>query len=122
MAHISDQEVLQNGGVRWILTGDERQHIATLLGVEESTIAHIRGNIMNVCRMTCTKCQKRSGLDDMIHNAIGQGIHNKEFMVDVLVNGPKRSSPEHPLDCSRCSERFEKSCTWHNDEDCGSWW
>ena len=58
----------------------------------------------------------------MAHNAFELGVHGKEFMLEVLVNGPKRSSPAHSIDCSRCSERFEGMCTWHNDESCGSWW
>ena len=71
--------------------------------------------------MTCSKCGKRSGLDDLVQNAIGMGIHNQGFMTDVLLNGPQKSSPPHAVDCSRCAERFDGMCTWHNDEDCGNW-
>ncbi|EXJ58388.1 hypothetical protein A1O7_05813 [Cladophialophora yegresii CBS 114405] len=121
MSAYVDQVYREKGGVRWLLTDEERKHIVELLDTNESTVSHLKGTNMTIARMTCVKCGKRSGLDDLVHNAVEGGIHNKEFMVDVLVNGPKGASPLHHLDCSRCSERFKQMCTWHNDEDCGSW-
>ncbi|KAF3111411.1 hypothetical protein TWF102_007079 [Orbilia oligospora] len=111
----TNQEFLSSGGVRWLLTDEERTSIATLLDVEESTISHISGNIMNRPRATCTGCGKHSGLDDMVHNAVEAGIHSNAFVLNVLVKGPHAKSPAHGLKCSRCDSEYEGLWNWRED-------
>ncbi|KAF3316699.1 hypothetical protein TWF173_001363 [Orbilia oligospora] len=115
MSTNSNQEFLSSGGVRWLLTDEERTSIATLLDVEESTISHISGNIMNRARATCTSCGKYSGLDDMVHNAVEAGIHSNAFVLNVLVNGPHSKSPDHGLKCLRCDSEYEGLFGWYGD-------
>ncbi|KAF3215334.1 hypothetical protein TWF191_009313 [Orbilia oligospora] len=111
----TNQESLSSCGVRWLLTDEERTSIATLLAVEEPTISHISGNIMNRARTTCTGCGKHSRLDDMVHNAVEAGIHSSAFVLNVLVNGPHAKSPAHGLRCSRCDSEYEGLWSWHED-------
>ncbi|KAG8864199.1 hypothetical protein FRB96_006020 [Tulasnella sp. 330] len=96
---------------RWILTPVERTHIASLLDVDASAIT-TEGNIMVGDRVCCKSCGKRSGLDDLVHNALSIGVHCKDFMLDVLINGPKADSPAHPLSCSTCGETYEELFLW----------
>ncbi|KAK6535989.1 hypothetical protein TWF281_000236 [Arthrobotrys megalospora] len=106
------EETVYGGGVRWILSAEEREHLGELLDVEESTFDHIKGNVMNRSRIACKKCGKHSGLDDMVYGAMELGIHSKAFMVDTLVNGPSGASPAHTVACSRCDEQFEGVLSW----------
>lgn len=88
------------------------------LSPTESVFAHMQGNTMNTGRMTCKCCGKRSGLDNMVHNAAQIGIHGKAFMVDVLVDGPKGQSPAHAISCSQCGETFDGMAYWLEE---GNW-
>ncbi|KAK6343646.1 hypothetical protein TWF730_011237 [Orbilia blumenaviensis] len=106
-----NQEFLADGSVRWILSTEERQSIASLLGTEENTLANVRGNIMNRARATCS-CGKHSGLDDLVQNATAAGIHTKDFMLKVLIDGPQEESPAHGLQCSNCSKDFDGLFRW----------
>ncbi|EPS42479.1 hypothetical protein H072_3582 [Dactylellina haptotyla CBS 200.50] len=99
-------------GVRWILTETERESIASILDIDKSVLEGMEGNVMNRSRATCSGCGKRSGLDDMVHNANQLGVHDKQFMVDVLVNGPKALSPAHAMDCSECGGTFDGLFHW----------
>ncbi|KAL4898862.1 hypothetical protein BDW74DRAFT_184286 [Aspergillus multicolor] len=96
---------------RWLLTETERAHIADMLDVQESEIS-LSGNIMVQDREVCSGCGKHSGLDDLVHNAYHLGIHNKDFMLNILTNGPKSESPAHDVHCSRCSNRYETRFRW----------
>ncbi|KAG8978757.1 hypothetical protein FRB94_003039 [Tulasnella sp. JGI-2019a] len=97
-------------GYRWILTDVERTHIASLLNIEESEITK-EGNIMGQDRAQCT-CGKYSGLDDLVHNALNLGVHCKNFMLNVLTNGPQGPSPAHDLSCSNCGEMYAGKFFW----------
>lgn len=74
----------------------------------------LRGSKFNQQRMECAKCGKHSGLDDLIHNALAQGMHSKEFMVDILKHGTKGSgtSSAHAINCSTCGEQFAEAIDW----------
>ncbi|GIJ87966.1 hypothetical protein Asppvi_006882 [Aspergillus pseudoviridinutans] len=94
----------------WELTETERAHIASML---ETTVPITRrANIMNCEREQCHNCGKHSGLDDLVHNALYGGIHSKEFMFDVLQNGPKGPSPKHSLVCSGCGNLHNGAFFW----------
>lgn len=67
---------------------------------------------MNRERETCKDCGKQSGLDDLVHNAMGLQIHSADFMLDVLRNGPKNGSPAHELMCSGCGQMFKGAFYW----------
>ncbi|KAL4885620.1 RBP protein [Aspergillus karnatakaensis] len=96
---------------RWLLTETERAHIAEMLGVPASEITRT-GNLMMEDREVCSCCGKHSGLDDLVHNAFYIGIHNKDFMLDILNNGPTGPSPGHSLYCSRCTSKFQMVAIW----------
>ncbi|KAK6508989.1 hypothetical protein TWF481_003755 [Arthrobotrys musiformis] len=106
------EEIMADGGVRWILSDEEREHLGQLLSVEASTFANLKGNVMNRSRITCKKCGKKSGLDDMVHGAIALGIHSNGYMIDTLLHGPDQPSPAHAIDCSKCEETFEGALAW----------
>lgn len=72
----------------------------------------LTGNIMNRDRELCKSCGKPSGLDDLVQNALQHQIHSPQFIIDVLENGPKRASPEHNLQCSKCGETFAEPFGW----------
>ncbi|KAL4882960.1 hypothetical protein BJY04DRAFT_216679 [Aspergillus karnatakaensis] len=98
-------EPIPNGGYRWILTAEEREHIALMLDCNPSNIS-IKSTLMVQDRELCTGCGKPTGLDDLVENALSRGIHSPEFMADVLHNGPKSESPGHEVNCSRCGVKF----------------
>ncbi|KAK6357580.1 hypothetical protein TWF718_001888 [Orbilia javanica] len=112
MSSYPTEEVLAEGGVRWILSNEEREHIGKLLDVEASTFGNVKGNVMNRSRVACKKCGKLSGLDDLVYGGVGLGVHTKGLMIDTLLHGPSGASPAHALDCSRCSEQFEGVFLW----------
>ncbi|KAK6823792.1 hypothetical protein RU639_006262 [Aspergillus parasiticus] len=88
-------------GYRWIMTSQERAHIAGLLDTDESAIPR-GGNVMMRERAVCTSCGKHSGLDDLVHSALDRGIHGRTYMLDILQNGAKENSPKHYITCSGC--------------------
>ena len=45
----------------------------------QATKLEMRGNLMGTERTQCQGCGKFSGLDDIVHNALEQGIHNVDF-------------------------------------------
>ncbi|EPS45516.1 hypothetical protein H072_542 [Dactylellina haptotyla CBS 200.50] len=102
-----NDELQTAGGYHWLLTNEERQHIAEILEIDESNLAHVSHTPINRSRMTCTQCGKRSGLDDVVQSAHELGVHTSAFMINVLVNGLKANGPVHGMDCSRCGERFD---------------
>ncbi|KAL4946845.1 hypothetical protein BDV06DRAFT_217997 [Aspergillus oleicola] len=57
----------------------------------------LKGTRMMHGREMCAACGKPSSHDDVVHNALTQGIHSAEFMADVLRNGPENDSPSHVL-------------------------
>ncbi|KAK6516274.1 hypothetical protein TWF506_006183 [Arthrobotrys conoides] len=97
MSTYQTEEIMTEGGVRWILSHEEREHLGKLLDVDASTFDGLKGNIMNRPRMTCKKCGKLSGLDDIVHGAVELGVHTKGYMIDILVHGPSWASPAHAL-------------------------
>ncbi|KAF3279133.1 hypothetical protein TWF970_004239 [Orbilia oligospora] len=113
MSATENQEFISGGGVRWILTGEERASITSALGIEAHIIDHVRGNVMTRERSVCSGCGKHSGLDDLVHNAIMAGVHDGAFILKVLVDGPQSRSPTHGLQCSHCSENFDGVYDWH---------
>lgn len=68
-------------------------------------------------RACCKSCGKYSGLDDLVHNALSIGVHCKDFMLDVLINGPQAESPAHALSCSSCGETFDGWFEWAGSTD-----
>ncbi|KAF8453704.1 hypothetical protein BDZ91DRAFT_668483 [Kalaharituber pfeilii] len=96
---------------KWLLTGEEIAHVAEMLNIDSSAIT-IDGNIMNRERAACKSCGKFSGMDDLVNNALARGIHNPEFIIEVLKNGPKNQSPGHEIQCSKCGEMFDGSFSW----------
>ncbi|KAF3182288.1 hypothetical protein TWF751_007329 [Orbilia oligospora] len=108
-----NQEFINGGGVRWILTSEERAGITSALRIEARIINHVKGNVMTRTRSICSGCGKHSGLDDMVHNAIMSGVHDGVFIAKILVDGPQSQNPSHGLQCSRCSESFEGVYDWH---------
>ncbi|KAF3085924.1 hypothetical protein TWF569_009636 [Orbilia oligospora] len=112
MSTYQTEEIMAEGGVRWILSHEEREHLGELLDVDASTFDNLKGNIMNRSRMACKKCGKLSGLDDIVHGAVELGVHTKGLMIHTLVHGPAGGSPAHAVDCSRCSEQFEGVFLW----------
>ncbi|KAF3164687.1 hypothetical protein TWF225_009664 [Orbilia oligospora] len=99
-------------GSRWIMTDSERNSVAKILNLDEVDAAKMTAHNMTRERMTCTSCGKRSGVDDLVHSAHAIGIHSKEFMVDVLFNGPHGQNPAHAFDCSKCGTTFEGVAAW----------
>ncbi len=75
-------------------------------------------------RETCAHCGKRSGLDDIVSNAIDQGVHSKNWMIDGLVNGPPDNgkSVPHKVNCSGCATRFTGTFAWHNNDGAVGWY
>ncbi|RAL12655.1 RBP protein [Aspergillus homomorphus CBS 101889] len=99
-------------GYRWILSDTERGHIADMLDVENKDLLTVRGNRMMQGRAICMGCGKHSGLDDLVHNALYAGIHGRDFMLDVLLNGAKNDSPGHEIVCSGCGTVHEGLFWW----------
>ncbi|EPS39807.1 hypothetical protein H072_6337 [Dactylellina haptotyla CBS 200.50] len=106
-----DEEIV-SAGSRWIMTEEERTHIASILNLDDITAAGMTAHNMSRSRMTCKSCGKRSGLDDLVSSADKMGIHSHEFMVDVIFNGPHGSNPMHAVDCSSCGDTFEGVVGW----------
>ncbi|KAG8879006.1 hypothetical protein FRB98_005868 [Tulasnella sp. 332] len=94
----------------WVLTPLERAHIASLLGVDASIIR--KGPFMAQERTSCQSCGKYSGLDDLVHSALSAGIHCKDFILDVLVNGTEAEGPARTMICSTCKESFKGEFHW----------
>jgi hypothetical protein len=63
-------------------------------------------------RSICETCGKPSGLDDLVQNALAQGIHSTTFILDVLVHGPKNGSPRHDVYCSGCGTKHKEQHYW----------
>ena len=90
-----------------------------LLEIRSDDITHvemqyrcIKGNLMVQDRATCECCGKKSGLDDLVENAMRLNIHCADFMLDVLRNGPTGPSPSHSLACSDCGTMFDGAFAW----------
>ncbi|RAQ44590.1 hypothetical protein AFGD_008066 [Aspergillus flavus] len=100
---------IKNGtnGYRWIMTSQERAHIAGLLDTDESTIPR-GGNVIMRERAVCTSCGKHSGLDDLVHSALDRGIHGRTYMLDIPQNGAKENSPKHYITCSGCGTLHDR--------------
>ncbi|KAK6513841.1 hypothetical protein TWF506_008273 [Arthrobotrys conoides] len=94
-------------GFRWVLTSEERSNIAKILEIEEDTISHVKGNVMCRERMQCGGCGKLSGLDDLVHNAVTAGVHNRDFILEVMAGGPQTRAYAHKMQCSNCSQGYE---------------
>ncbi|KAL4745797.1 hypothetical protein BDW72DRAFT_207882 [Aspergillus terricola var. indicus] len=104
-------ELTSDGAYRWIITPEERAHIARLLDCDASTISR-QATLMAQDRQVCEGCGKYSGLDDLIQNALSLGVHSAEFMLDVLTNGPRNNSPGHELLCSSCGVKHSETFYW----------
>lgn len=104
-------EPLSNGAYIWHLTPQEREHISSMLDLEGWNVNRST-NRMNRNRAICTSCGKHSGLDDLVQNALKLQIHSKDFIKNVLRNGPERESPNHLLQCSRCGEMSKGEFGW----------
>ncbi|KAL3462354.1 RBP protein [Aspergillus heterothallicus] len=111
MAASAITERTHEGAYRWIVTPEGRAHIASLLGCNVTHITRT-ATLMAHDRRTCTGCGKPSGLDDLVHNALGQRIHSASFILDVLENGPKNDSPAHELFCSGCGVKHVGEFMW----------
>ncbi|KAJ6256504.1 hypothetical protein Dda_8366 [Drechslerella dactyloides] len=98
-----DEFAHPEGGTCWLLSDTERSSIAGLLDVEGSAIY---GDVIMIQpRKTCPGCSKRSGLDDMVHNAMALGIHSKAFLVNILLDKESNQDvPPRRVNCSRCNE------------------
>ncbi|KAF3938920.1 hypothetical protein ABW19_dt0200723 [Dactylella cylindrospora] len=105
------EEVVGPDAIKWITTNEERESIAQALDIDASLFAHRDGNVMAQHREQCS-CGKYSGLDDLVHDALKLGVHSKQFMADVLVNGPSGPSPAHGLNCSKCGNMFTSVFHW----------
>ncbi|PYH44063.1 RBP protein [Aspergillus saccharolyticus JOP 1030-1] len=99
-------------GYHWVLSDAERNHIATMLAVEDTHRLTLRGTRMMQDRAICAGCGKHSGLDDLVHNALYGGVHTTQFMLDVLVHGPKANSPGHQIICSGCGRVHDGLFYW----------
>ncbi|KAL4898861.1 hypothetical protein BDW74DRAFT_184285 [Aspergillus multicolor] len=62
-------------------------------------------------RWLLTKTE-RSHIADMLEVQVYMGIHSKEFMLDVLANGPRGPSPKHTVYCSGCTRQFDNEAWW----------
>ncbi|KAK6509781.1 hypothetical protein TWF481_004510 [Arthrobotrys musiformis] len=108
-----DEVLIEGGpGSCWIMTTEERSSIAKMLDLDDDNAAKMKAHNMSRDRMTCQTCGKRSGVDDIVHSAQALGVHSTEFMVDVLMNGPKGQNPSHAFDCSQCGTTFEGVADW----------
>ncbi|KAL5342013.1 RBP protein [Aspergillus crustosus] len=112
MADSPISEPCADGGYLWILTPEEREHIASLLNCDIDKVS-INANHMVQDRQACTNCGKISGLDDLVQNALSRGVHPTSFILDVLENGPRDDSPEHDLACSTCGVIFKAAIRWY---------
>ncbi|KAL4794199.1 hypothetical protein BDV19DRAFT_390474 [Aspergillus venezuelensis] len=90
---------------KWNLTPKERAHMVSMLGCSADHIT-LKSSHIEQDRETCSCCGKPTGLDDLVHNALAQGMHFTEFIADVLHNGPKNGSPAHVIHCSGCGTKF----------------
>ncbi|KAL3468747.1 RBP protein [Aspergillus californicus] len=99
---------------QWIMTDTEKAHIATMLDVSDAEVPLIktRANMFQE-RMVCRGCNKHSGIDDLIHNALYMDIHSKTFMLET-VKGTRKSDGniDHEIICSCCGTLHEGKVGW----------
>ena len=49
-------------------------------------------------------CDKLSGFDDFVHNALADGVHSKDFIIKVMeTKRDENPSPPHELRCMNCN-------------------
>ena len=76
-----------------------------MLGIDFKSL-DIGGTFVTTPQLHCGLCNKLSGFDDFIHEALADGIHSKEFVLGILnrVGSENvRPSPPHRLKCMNCN-------------------
>lgn len=94
-----------NKGYYWPIASDEATRISSLLDFDIESL-RVAGHWVNSPALVCYKCNKVSGLDDFIYGALKDGVHDAEFMVNALKEGPRGTGMEHVLHCCNCDTMF----------------
>ncbi|GBE78847.1 hypothetical protein BKA93DRAFT_826928 [Sparassis latifolia] len=97
----------------WYIDEAESIHLSELLGVDFHRLG-ITGVLIDGPKMKCENCGKYTGLDDIVHSALEDGIHRKEYLVKVLEERESHASPPHVVRCSTagCSRAYEEPRGW----------
>ncbi|KAF4956894.1 hypothetical protein FGADI_3497 [Fusarium gaditjirri] len=98
-----------NGTYKWPIYDEEEARPTVMLGVDFKTF-DIGGTLVKQPPLNCQQCGKRSGLDDFVHGALEDGIHNTEFFLRILrglESDNVRASPPHRLRCMNCDTYFK---------------
>jgi len=87
-----------------------------LLDVDFNSL-RVKGVILSGPKQKCQGCGKLSGLDDIVHNTLEEGIHSKEFMVKVFETGGPHASSEREIRCSSagCGRAHLEKRYWLGD-------
>ncbi|KAL6303073.1 hypothetical protein BKA93DRAFT_750836 [Sparassis latifolia] len=99
----------------WYIDDAESRHLSDLLGTDFGRL-RIKGVLLSKPKMQCENCGKHTGLDDIVHNALQDGVHSKEFLIEVLEDRAPHPSSGHVIRCSSagCGRAYDESLTsWH---------
>ncbi|KAL6299801.1 hypothetical protein BKA93DRAFT_829578 [Sparassis latifolia] len=109
----------------WYIDDAESRHLSDLLGTDFGRL-RIKGVLLSKPKMQCENCGKHTGLDDIVHNALQDGVHSKEFMIKVLEDRTSHPSSGHVIRCSGagCGRAYDEppprwTRDWIRGEDTG---
>ena len=92
-------------------------HHDVIINNKQTSIG-LGGNVVNRDRMVCEGCGKHSGLDDMVHDALYDGVLSASFVKEIIVDGkpPGNGSPANEIFCSNWTTKHVDVGYWEGVE------